>query len=195
MVKVGDRIYWEDDGTKKLGVVTKYGEATSGYSRITVLEDGETKEEDLPLNKKVQVIVQSSLLREITEAGKNTVAYVALQKIFYHRDIFAKENARFLLSDLIYEILVKRHTVRITPFFGQMVSLTQNILDPKDFLNTVQKLPFTLLIDQILSMLMGKKFGHDILNETITHATSFYLTNVLDRKFLDRSDDGKYIYP
>jgi hypothetical protein len=179
-IRLGDYVK-EVGGEKRKGRVVS-GTATDGYKVDFGKKDAESKSK--AEIEKTRNTMSGGQFKEILLNG---AVFGGIQ-LFRKENIFGERSIDFLVSDALYEFLLKGVVEDMVPMIrpdGILAADDRKFFASSDFKNGIGKAIPVVLTMQLYSMLMRKhKFSNNIGKNILDSIVALTGSNIIDRKFL-----------
>ena len=129
------------------------------------------------------------------EVALNSIAFSAMEGIFRKQPFFSHRVRNFLVSDAVYEVLLRGMAEGMIPQLrpDQLSKEdAESFFSSKDLVNGVGKAIPVVVLMAIANGLMKKGFSHHMGRNIVDAAVAMSLSNIVGRKFSDTDKGYNY---
>lgn len=203
--KVGHYVSWEDSD-KEL----RYGKVVSdkdGKIKVTPLNPTDKEKDGIEQAASAFSKLAQSTWSEISfqampnlwEVVENSIVSTGYRMLVNKQRAMSAENASFMIADLLHEYLSKPFSNTWAEMLGP-TSLNKDadsIFRMSDITDSLRKLPFVCVYQQLIQMFLYKKpLSHALMRNVIENTGILSVSNFADRMFFkDTTKTPQYSYP
>ena len=131
----------------------------------------------------------NGMMNAVTEVGANAAAYAVIQAI-RKGPTFGRRFMHFAAADLVYELGLKHFMDRLVPFFQSPTVPIGYGVGVAELQDGVLKAIPIVLLQQIIGMLRGAKFGQNIMHNIVDGPLACTAANIAQRNLAKPVQSG-----